>query len=601
MTTTIDLPSMCAAFQRTVAARPDAVALRVPGGAIEVTWAEYATRVRRLAAGLAALGVSRGETVGLMMVNRPEFHLCDAAAMHLGAAPFSVYNTSPAGQMAHVFGNAGNRVVCCEAQFVDRIREAGGVVEHVVCVDAAVDGTIGLAELERLGDPAFAFDAAWRAVGPDDLLTLIYTSGTTGPPKGVELTHANMLAQMAALDGVMEILPGDRVLSYLPSAHIADRWFNHYIGMTVGTQVTCVPDPKLLFGVLPEVRPTCWGGVPRIFEKLKAALDARFASEPDAPRRARVARALDVGLQKVRAEQAAVAGTGSGPDDALLAEYAKADTAVWAPLRRRLGLDRVRSSGSGAAPLSLDILEFFAAVGLPINELWGMSELACLGTYNRDGRVKHGTVGPAIPGIELRLAEDGELLCRGPMVMRGYRGEPDKTAETIDAAGWLHTGDIASIDDDGYVTIIDRKKEMIINAAGKNMSPANIEGALKGASMLVGQAFVVGDRRPYNVALLVLDPDASAAYATAHGLPDASPAALCGDAGVQAAVAAAVELANGRLSRPEQVKRFTILPVDWLPAGDELTPTMKLKRRPIARKYAAEIEALYAQAPAAIS
>ena len=347
MTTTIDLPSMCAAFQRTVAARPDAVALRVPGGAIEVTWAEYATRVRRLAAGLAALGVSRGETVGLMMVNRPEFHLCDAAAMHLGAAPFSVYNTSPAGQMAHVFGNAGNRVVCCEAQFVDRIREAGGVVEHVVCVDAAVDGTIGLAELERLGDPAFAFDAAWRAVGPDDLLTLIYTSGTTGPPKGVELTHANMLAQMAALDGVMEILPGDRVLSYLPSAHIADRWFNHYIGMTVGTQVTCVPDPKLLFGVLPEVRPTCWGGVPRIFEKLKAALDARFASEPDAPRRARVARALDVGLQKVRAEQAAVAGTGSGPDDALLAEYAKADTAVWAPLRRQLGSTECARPGAG--------------------------------------------------------------------------------------------------------------------------------------------------------------------------------------------------------------------------------------------------------------
>ena len=464
----------------------------------------------------------------------------------------------------------------------------------------AVEGAIGLGELEELGDPAFAFDAAWRAVGPEDLLTLIYTSGTTGPPKGVELTHANMLAQMAALDGVLEIRPGDRVLSYLPSAHVADRWFSHYIGMTVGTQVTCVPDPKQLFGVLPQVRPTLWGGVPRIFEKLKAALDARFASEPDAQRRAGVAWALDVGVRKVRAEQAAVAGTGSGPDDALLAEYAKADTAVWAPLRRQLGLDQVRSSVGGAAPLSLDVLEFFAAMGLPIQELWGMSELACLGTYNRDGRIKHGTVGPAIPGIQLRLAEDGELCCRGPMVMRGYRGEPEKTAEAIDAEGWLHTGDIASIDDDGYVTIIDRKKEIIINAAGKNMSPANIEGALKGASMLVGQAFVVGDRRPYNIALLVLDPDASAVYATAHGLPDAAPAALCRDTGVQAAVAAAVELANGRLSRVEQVKRFTILPVDWLPAGDELTPTMKLKRRPIAHKYAAEIETLYTQAPPAM-
>ena len=241
------------------------------------------------------------------------------------------------------------------------------------------------------------------------------------------------------------------------------------------------------------------------------------------------------------------------------------------------------------------MLEFFGAIGLPIQELWGMSELSCCGTINPE-RVKLGSVGPAVPGLELRLADDGELLCRGDQVMRGYRGEPQLTAEALDPDGWLHTGDIAHIDADGYVTIVDRKKELIINAAGKNMSPANIEAAVKGTSPLIGQVVVIGDRRPYNVALVVLDPDAGAAFAAQHGIPDGSVAALSTDENVRKTVSAAVGQANDRLSRVEQIKAFTILGVDWLPAGDELTPTMKLRRRPIAEKYAAEIEALYATA-----
>jgi long-chain acyl-CoA synthetase len=592
----LGVATLCEAFQRAAAINPDGVALRTPGGAVEITWREYAERVRSIAAGLAGLGVARGHTVALMMTNRPEFNLCDTAAMHLGATPFSVYNTLAPDQIAHLFGNAENRVVICEAAFAEQVAAAGGKVEHIVCVDGQPAGTITLADLEARGEPGFDFDAAWQAVQPDDVLTLIYTSGTTGPPKGVELTHASMLAEIAATSSVLPITSTDRIASYLPSAHVADRWSSHYQQMVAGLQITCVADIKTIAAALADIRPTLWGGVPRIWEKFKAALEARIDTEADPERKQALQWAVATGIKKVRAEQAAITGEGPGPDEALLAEYAKADELVLSKIRAQIGLDNVAWSVSGAAPTSIDVLEFFGAIGLPICELWGMSELSCCATINPPGRIKIGTVGPALPGVELSIADDGELLCRGPLVMKGYRNEPQKTADTIDADGWLHTGDVATIDDEGYIRIVDRKKELIINAAGKNMSPANIESQLKSASMLIGQAITIGDRRPYNVALIVLDPDACAAYAVKTGLADASPAALCRHDGVVAAVTAAVEQANAHLSRVEQIKTFKILPVDWLPGGDELTPTMKLKRKPISEKYSAEIEALYAGA-----
>ena len=594
MSGNLDVSSLCEAFQRSATINPDRVALRTPGGAVEITWREYAERVRSIAAGLAALGVERGQTVALMMSNRPEFNLCDTAAMHLGATPFSVYNTLAPEQIAYLFSNAENRVVICESVFVDRVVAAGGKVEHIVCVDGAPEGRLTLEQVEAMGDPGFDFDTAWRSVAPDDVLTLIYTSGTTGPPKGVEITHANMLAEIAASSAVLPVTSEDRIASYLPSAHVADRWSSHYQQMVFGLQVTCVADIKTIAAALADIRPTLWGGVPRVWEKIKAALDARIESEADPQRKQGMQWAVATGIKKVRAEQAAINGDGPGPDEALLAEYAKADELVLSKIRQQVGLDDVHWSIIGAAPASMDVLEFFAAIGLPICELWGMSELSCCATINPPGRNKLGTVGPALPGVELSIAEDGELLCRGPLVMRGYRNEPEKTAEAIDADGWLHTGDVATIDDEGYIRIVDRKKELIINAAGKNMSPANIENRLKSASPLIGQAIAIGDRRPYNVALIVLDPDACGAYAAKAGLADASPAALCEDEGIVAAVTAAVDDANAGLSRVEQIKTFRILPVDWLPGGDELTPTMKLKRKPIGEKYAAEIDALYA-------
>jgi long-chain acyl-CoA synthetase len=547
--------TLCEAFQITAAERPDAVALRTPGGGVEISWAAYAERVRRIAGGLAALGIGHGDTVALMMTNRPEFNLVDTAAMHLGATSFSIYNTSAPDQISYLFSNAANRVIVCERQFLDVIRAADALLaEHVVVIDGEVEGTIPLTDLENRRDAYFDFDGAWRAVKPDDVLTLIYTSGTTGPPKGVQLTHASVMAENQGCATVIPFPTFGRFTSYLPSAHIGDRWGAHYYtSIMFGATITAVADVRQVVGVLPEVRPSAWGAVPRIWEKMKASLEAKGITDPSVL-----------------------------PD------------AVKASVRAQLGLDEAQWLLSAAAPIPPAVLDYYHALGLPICEFWGMSELSCLATINPLNDIRIGTVGRALPGVELKLLDDGELLVRGPIVMKGYRKDPEKTAQAVDVEGWLHTGDVATIDEDGYVTIIDRKKELIINAAGKNMSPANIEQKLKASSPLIGQAICVGDARPYNVALLVLDPDVGAQWAQQHSLSTASAAALAQDPGVHAEVARGVETANAQLSRVEQIKRFTILPVDWEPSGDELTPTMKLKRKQIHAKYAAEIDALYA-------
>ena len=582
--------SLCEVFQGTVEERPDEPALRTPGGGQEITWRAYRERVESIAAGLAGLGVRHGEPVALMLLNRPEFALVDCAAMHLGATPFSIYNTFPAEVIAHLLGNAGARVVVCEEQFAPRLLQAaaGTCVEHVVCLTPGVPGTLSLADVEAAPAEGFELDAHWRAVGPDDVLTLIYTSGTTGPPKGVEITHANMLAELRGMADALPVTPGGRTVSYLPSAHIADRWASLYSAMTHGICITYLADPNALAGALLEGRPTVWGGVPRVFEKLRAGLEAAIASEPDATRRAAVTRAIELGVEVVRREQA---GDEIGAE--LAAAHAEADRQVLSSLRARLGLDQVQWLVIGAAPTPRELLEFFCALGLPLLELWGMSELSCAATTNRRDANRIGTVGLPIPGAEVAIAEDGELLARGPLVMRGYRGDPVRTAEAIDADGWLHTGDIGRIDGDGYVSIVDRKKELIINSAGKNMSPANIESCLKSAHPLIGQAVCIGDNRPYNVALLMLEPDALGVWARERGLDGVPAGELARDERLLAEVSAAVDGANEHLARVEQIKRFCVLAEEWLPGGDELTPTMKLRRNPIAEKYAAEIESLY--------
>ena len=579
-----------AAFQSTVTAHPHRIALASADGQVRLTWRQYGEQVERLAGGLAALGVRRGDTVGLMLTNRPEFHLLDTAALHVGATPFSIYNTLAPEQMAHLFGNAGNRVVACESQFLDRVRaaSAGTAVDTIVCVDADEDGTIPLAELEQRTAEGFDFARAWAAATAEDVATIIYTSGTTGPPKGVELTHANLLAEIAATSQLVPVSPDDSVISYLPDAHIANRWGAHYTSVVTGMQIVTLPDLKQLITVLPAVRPTFFGAVPQVWYKLKAGIEAQLAAEPSPVKKRLAGWAIDVGKRRARSQ------SDQRPIPRSLAvQHALADRLVLGKIRHTLGLDRVRFAATGAAAIDPEALEFVLGLGVPVCELWGMSELSCAATVNPPDAVRIGTVGKALPNAELRIAADGELLVRGPLVMKGYRNDPEKTAEAIDADGWLHTGDIATIDADGYVRIVDRKKELIINAAGKNMSPANIEGIVKVSCPLAGSVVAIGNDRPYVIALITLDPDALAAFAQQHAL-SAEPAALAADPTVRAAIAAGVEVANARLSRVEQVKKFAILPDVWEPGGDEVTPTMKLKRRPIAAKYAAEIDRLYA-------
>jgi len=363
--------------------------------------------VRQIAAGLAELGVGRGDTVALMMTNRPEFHLVDTATFHLGAAPFSVDNTLAAEQVRHVLANADSRVVVCEQEFAPRLPAVrpGTAVQRVVCVDGRLDGTITLAALEASRDPGPGFEARWRAVNPGDLLTLVYTSGTTGPPKGVEITHAQMLAGLTATSSILSAGPGDRAVSYLPMAHIAERYAGHYGAMFAGVQVTPLADAKALPGALQDIRPTIFAGVPRVWEKFKAATEAMVAYEPDQARRRAMHQAMRTAREHVRAAQA-------GAVPARMADaYRRADQQVLSKIRFALGLDQVRTAICGAAPVAPEVLEFMHALGI------------------------------AVPGVELKLADDGELLVRGPTLMNGYRHDPARTTEALGPGGWLRTGD----------------------------------------------------------------------------------------------------------------------------------------------------------------
>ena len=579
--------SVAEVFQHTAAKAGDRVAIRTLGDTVTWTWSEYAQRVEEMAAAMTAHGVARGDTVGVMLTNRPEFHVIDSAAMHLGAAPFSVYNTSPASLIETLIANSGCRVIFTEVAFLPAVGAAAqtvGIDVVVVDEEEPVFGE-GLSTYLSRRDPAFDLASHWRAVGPDDLLTIIYTSGTTGAPKGVEVTHANMLATLNGYLSAIEFPAEGRVLSWLPMAHVAERGCSHYLPMTSGYTTTCCPDATQLLPYLQDVHPTWFFAVPRAWEKLRAGMQAMVAGEPDEQKKRALTWGLEVARRRFEAAQ-----QGEVPAD-LAAEYEMADEMVLSKMRAAVGLDQLAVANAGAAPSSVEVLAFFHALGIPVSELWGMSESCAAGCVNPPGDIKLGTVGPALPGFEIRTAPDGELLLRGPGVMRGYRGDPELTAATIDDEGWLHTGDVGTIDDDGYVTIVDRKKEILITSAGKNIAPARVEALVKGASPLIGQVVAVGDGRNYLVALITLDPQMVGAWAGSQGI---DPAEAMTSPQIQAVVAAAVAKANADLTRPEQIKDFTILHDDWVPGGDELTPTMKLKRKNVMDRYARVIDDLYA-------
>ncbi|MET0418792.1 MAG: AMP-dependent synthetase/ligase [Actinoplanes sp.] len=537
------------AFQQTVAAHPDAVALRTPDDTISLTWAQYAGEVRRIAGGLAALGLRRGDTFVAMLTNRPEFNLTEVAASHLGATTFSIYNTSSPEQINYLLTHSEAKIGVCERQFVDQIKDSGAPLDHLLIVE---DG-----DLDRLAPaPGFDFEAAWRAVQPDDLLCLLYTSGTTGPPKGVEHTHRGWLRLIDAVATVWPMEAGDTAISYLPSSHSGDRFYRHYYPIVRGAQVTCVADTAQLPGVIAQVHPTTFAAVPRMWEKLKAAVERQLLS--DAP----AAAAFEAG-----------------------------DPQVLDAIREKTGFDRLKWALTGTAAIPDHVYAFWQKLGLRVVVGWGMTECG-LGTASTASESKIGTIGKAVPGAEARLAEDGELLVRMPWMMRGYRKDPARTADALDSDGWLYSGDLATVDDDGVYTIVGRKKELIVNSGGKNMSPDTIEHAIAAGSPLIGPVLAFGDDRPYNVALVTLDREAAAVFAARAGL-ETDPAVLAADERVLREIQASVDAGNRKLSRIEQIKKLVVLPTFWDPGGDEVTLTMKLKRRPIAKKYEDEIDALY--------
>ncbi|WP_207843671.1 AMP-dependent synthetase/ligase [Williamsia soli] len=576
------------AFQHTAKMHPDRVALRTPGGIQEITWREYATRVESIALGLVTLGVKRGDTVGLMLTNRPEFHLVDTAIVHLGAIPFSVYNTSAPEQLAYLFGDAANRVVVTEQVFVPAIRESGIALEHIITVDGPAEGAIELRDVEADPDTEFDFQASWRAVEPDDLVTLIYTSGTTGPPKGVEITHRNVIAAAESVSAELDAGFDDRIISYLPAAHIADRVSSHGANQLRGIQITSVSDPREFAAALPDVRPTVFFGVPRVWQKIKAGIEAKVGEETSPVKSKLATWALDVAARGARADL-----SGRPRGRALQVQYQLADSLVLSKVRAALGLDELKLAISGAASIPSEVIEFFVGLGIPVIEVWGLSETTGAATKTTVDNLKVGTVGKPVEGVEIKLAEDGEVLVRAPIIMRGYRNKPEKTAEAIDADGWFATGDVGTIDAEGNLTIVDRKKELIINESGKNMAPSTIENAMKSNSSLVSQVVAIGDDKPYITALIVLDPDVAALRAKALGVPEAQIADLAGNPAIIEEVTLSVKAGNAKLSRVEQVKRFVIVPAAWDPGGDELTPTMKLRRKPIASKYEQTIVDLY--------
>jgi long-chain acyl-CoA synthetase len=565
-----------------------------------LTWAQARQQVMEFAAGFAALGLAPGERVALMLPNRTEHVLADLAAVHAGGLGVTIYATLAPEQIAFVAGDCDARIAVLDgagelARWQPVLAQLPGL-KTIIVRDAAAcpagEQYLSWDAFAELGRERYARDpgeVARRVAGitMDDPVALLYTSGTTGNPKGVLLTHRNVGYELACAQGMGLIPDKARWVSYLPLAHIAERMFSIYLPVSSGTHVHFCPDPARLVGVVGKVRPNGFFGVPRVWEKIRAGIESLFTLEQDEGRRAAVATAMDTGRRYVQACQ-----YGHDMPPGLEAEFAAADAAMLAPIRGLLGLGEAEVVSSAAAPLPPEVAAFFSGLGMKILDIYGMTETTGAFTTNTPQAFKIGTVGRPYPGMEVRIADDGEILVRGPLATPGYLNRPDLTADLIDADGWLHTGDIGRLDPDGFLSVVDRKKELIITAGGENIAPAAIESLLV-AHPLIGQALAYGDRRKYVVALLTLDGEVAPAWARARGIEPGSLAGLAADPVVLAEVGEAVAAANQRLARVQQVKSWRLLPVEWTAETEELTPTLKLRRRIVHAKYADVLDTLY--------
>jgi long-chain acyl-CoA synthetase len=588
-------------FHETAERQGDRAALKYREGDEwrEISWRGYAEAAREVAMGLAALGVGPGQAVCILSGNRPEWHIADLGGMCSGAVTVPIYTTSSPPQASYVAGHCEAVVAFVENEDqlrkLEKERSELPALRHAIVFEdfpESADGfVLSLATLRERGRAYDAqhtgeYEERWGRPAPEDVATIVYTSGTTGPPKGAMLTHSNVVWTVGSLLQVFaEPFGSGRRLSFLPLSHIAERITSHMSQVVNGIETWFAESLDSVLQDLQACRPTVFFAVPRVWEKFYTGIQARLAALPEEQRMAAEG-AVYVSTAVVEMRQA-----GDEPVEEMTHGLHEAEEKMFAPLRAALGLDACTYFVSGAAPINVDILKFFHAVNMPIAEVYGQTEGTGPTSLNPRERIKIGTVGPPIPGVEVRIAEDGEILVRGGNVFAGYHHDEAATAEML-VDGWMHTGDVGELDDDGYLRITDRKKDLIITASGKNVAPQELENALK-YHPLISQVVVVGDRRPYLVALITLDPEALPKFAAERGLAGADPAALSEDPAVLEAVAAAVASVNAQFSRAEGIKRWTVLSRDFLMEAEEITPTLKVRRRAIVTKFSDDIERLY--------
>ncbi len=588
-------------FLRTATAHPDVVALRrmagdKPDAWEETTYGALRKQVAGVAGGLQAAGLEPGQRIVLMMRNRPEFHVVDLAATFLRATPISIYNSSSPEELQYLVHHSESVIAVVEdAGFLERFLKVRDELPHLERIFVIEPPELSPADVQPYDALASAtpadLDALAAATEPGDLATVIYTSGTTGPPKGVMLTQHNVAHTCEQLTRCYDWALGEergvglRVISYLPMAHIAERLSSHYNGLRLGFTVTCCPDPTQIATYAREVHPEVMFGVPRVWEKVYLGINAALGADEEKKQKFDEAMAAALPIMEARR-----AGTITEEQQAT---WDFLDAVAFSVVRGLIGLDALRLGITGAAPIPRHILEWFNALGVPLSEIYGMSETTGPMTWEaQPDRIKPGTVGPGIPGCEVVIADDGEVICRGDNIFQGYLKSPAQTADAL-IDGWLHSGDIGEMDEDGFLKIVDRKKELIITSGGKNISPANLEAALKTIA-LVGQACAIGDSRKFVSALLVLDPESAALWAKSNGMDGVPLAELAGREEVIAEIQAGVERVNRQFAQVEQIKKFTLIGEEWMPDSDVLTPTSKLKRRGVLARYASEIEAMYA-------
>jgi long-chain acyl-CoA synthetase len=557
---------------------------------VDRSFTEVAEIVRPLALGLTELGIEKGDRVAILGNTRPEWTYFDFAALSIGATVVPIYQTNSAEECRYVLENSDSRVVIAEdAEQLEKIRAVRSQLpklEQVVLMTGEAEDAISTEDLSARGSgvDASLWERRSSEVTPADICTFIYTSGTTGPPKGCVISHGNYRAMLDMVHTTSVIEDGDLSYLYLPLAHsfaLLIQLGSFDLGTTIAYWER---DPQKILANLAELKPTYFPSVPRIFEKIYTAATSAIEKEGGI-KKAIFDWSIRVGEKTRRVER-----EGRKPGFLLSRQYAFADKRVLSKIRNLFG-GNIRLAVSGAAPINPDILRFFDAAGVLVLEGWGMTETSTAATISTPEDFKVGTIGKPFPGCEVKIADDGEILVKGPNVFQGYHKNEEATNETI-VDGWLHTGDLGETDPDGFIKITGRKKDIIITAGGKNITPANLEAEIK-QHPLVSQCVVVGDRRPYLVALVTLDPEEAVAYAKEHSLSE-DPVSLAGNPDVRAAIEAHVEKINESFARVEQVKKVAILPHDLSQESGELTPTMKVKRAVVASKHEQEIDQLYA-------